>query len=91
MIAVADLIEVHGGDVDVDAVERAARCSRCKIKSITSTQIIYVGSSETVLKSAGNLLPDKDRGTYNEVRHSVMLCESQMKVVFSQVLAVAKD
>ena len=60
MIAVADLIEVHGGDVDVDAVERAARCSRCKTKSITSTQIIYVGSSGIALQSADNLLPSKD-------------------------------
>jgi predicted Zn-ribbon and HTH transcriptional regulator len=42
MIAVADLIEVHGGDVDVDAVERAARCSRCKTKSIRSTKIFML-------------------------------------------------
>ena len=48
-IAVADLIEVYGGDVNLDAVERAARCSRCKIKSITSMQIIYVGSSGIAL------------------------------------------
>ena len=64
MIAVADLIEVHGGDVDVDAVERAARCSKCKTKSITSTQIIYVGSSGIALQSADNLLPDKDWKVY---------------------------
>ena len=48
-IAVSDLMEVYGGDVSVDAVERAARCSRCKTKSITSMQIIYVGSSEIAL------------------------------------------
>ena len=62
MIAVADPIEVHGGDVDVDAVERAARCSRCKTKSITSisTQIIFVGNSGIALQSADNLLPDKN-------------------------------
>ena len=60
MIAVADLIEVHGGDVDVDAVERAARCSRCKTKSITSTQIIYVGNSGKALQSADNRLQKKE-------------------------------
>ena len=60
MICVADLIEVYGGDVDVDAVERAARCSKCKTKSITSTQIIYVGSSGIALQSADNGLQKKD-------------------------------
>ena len=60
MITVADPHQVCGGDVDVDAVERAARCSKCKIKSISSTQIIYVGSSGIALQSADNLLPDKD-------------------------------
>ena len=60
MICVADLIEAYGGDVDVDAVERAARCSKCKTKSITSTQIIYVGSSGIALQSADNGLPKKD-------------------------------
>jgi hypothetical protein len=63
MIAVADLIEVHGGDVDVDAVERAARCSKCKIKSISSTQIIYVGSSGVALQSADNRLPNTDHSS----------------------------
>ena len=38
-ISVQDLIEVYGGDVDVDAVERAARCSKCKGKNISSVQI----------------------------------------------------
>ena len=60
MIAVADLIEVYGGDVDVDAVERVARCSKCKSKGITSTQIIYVGSNGIALQSADNRLEDKD-------------------------------
>ena len=50
-IAVADLIEVYGGDVEVGAVERAARCSRCKTKSIASSQIIYVGNSFEALSS----------------------------------------
>ena len=60
MVAVADLIEVHGGDVDVDAVERAARCSRCKCKSIASTQIIYVGSSDIAMASSHTPMDAKD-------------------------------
>ena len=48
-IAISGLIEIHGGDVSVDAIERAARCRRCRTKSITSMQIIYVGSSEIAL------------------------------------------
>jgi hypothetical protein len=60
MISVSDLIEVYGADVDVDVVERAARCSKCKAKSITSTQIIYVGNSGIALQSADNRLKDKD-------------------------------
>ena len=49
-IAVSDLIEVHGGDVSVDAIERAARCRRCRKKSITCMQIIDIGSSGTALQ-----------------------------------------
>ena len=41
----------NGGDVDVDAVERAALCSRCKCKSITGTQIIYVGGSHNAMRT----------------------------------------
>ena len=51
IIAVADIVKVHGGDVDVDAVERAALCSRCKCKSITGTQIIYVGGSHDAMRT----------------------------------------
>ena len=62
-IAVSDLIEVHGGDVSVDAIERAARCRGFRTKSITSMQIIYVGSSEIALlgceiKQSGDNLDD---------------------------------
>ena len=53
MIAVADIVKVHGRDVDMDVVERAARCSRCKCKSITSTQIIYVGGSNEAMRTGG--------------------------------------
>ena len=33
-------------------LEKAARCSRCKGNDITSTQIIYVGSSELAISSS---------------------------------------
>ena len=36
--------------MSVDAIERAARCRRCRTKSIVSMQIIYVGSSGTALQ-----------------------------------------
>ena len=36
----------------MDAVEKAARCSRCRGDNITSTQIIYIGSSELAMSSA---------------------------------------
>ena len=57
MLAVADLIEVYGADVDMDAVERAARCSRWKCKSINSPQIIYVGGSDEVMRTGGQANP----------------------------------
>ena len=60
-IAVADLIEVYGGDVEVVAVERAARCSRCKAKNIASSQIIYVGGSFEALSSG---YTEKDTKNY---------------------------
>ena len=58
-VAVQDLMLKYGGDTTVDAVEKAARCSRCRGKNITSTQIIYVGNSELAMPhtSAGY---DKD-------------------------------
>ena len=68
MISVAEFIEVYGGDVDVDAVERAARCSRCKAKSITSTQIIYVGSSGSALQGAEQSMAQLKRFAFN-LRH----------------------
>ena len=36
----------------MDAVEKAARCSRCRGNNIISTQIIYIGSSELAMSSA---------------------------------------
>jgi len=51
-VAVKDLITKYGGDITVDAVEKAARCGRCKGKNITSTQIIYVGNSELAMHSS---------------------------------------
>jgi len=51
-VAVKDLMLKYGGDTSVEAVEKAARCSRCKGENITSTQIIYVGNSELAMHSA---------------------------------------
>ena len=59
-IAVKDLITKYGGDITVDAVEKAARCSRCKGNEITSTQIIYNGSSELAMSSAPTSKGNKD-------------------------------
>jgi len=51
-VAVKDLMLKYGGDTSVEAVEKAARCSRCRGKNIPSTQIIYVGSSELAMSSS---------------------------------------
>ena len=51
-VTVKDLITKYGADITVDAVEKAARCSRCKGQNITSTQIIYIGRSELAMSSA---------------------------------------
>ena len=51
-VAVKDLMLKYGGDTSVEAVEKAARCSRCKGKNIASTQIIYIGSSELAMSSS---------------------------------------
>ena len=45
-VAVRDLMLKYGGDMTVEAVENAERCSRCRGKNIIGTQIIYVGNSE---------------------------------------------
>ena len=44
-ISVQDLIEVFGEDEDVDAVERAAQCTKCKGKSISSVKVICIEGS----------------------------------------------
>ena len=59
-ISVQDLIEVYGVDVDVDAVERAARCSKCKGKNISSVQIIYIGGSFDAMHLAHTPKDHKD-------------------------------
>ena len=59
-VAVQDLMLKYGGDTTVDAVEKAARCSRCRGKNITSTQIIYVGNSELAMYNAHTPEDNKD-------------------------------
>ena len=52
-MAVAVLIEVYGGLVFIDAVGRAARCSRCYTDGITDMQIVYVGGNNEAMRSSG--------------------------------------
>ena len=59
-VAVRDLMLKYGGDTTVAAVEKAARCSRCRGKNITSIQIIYVGSSELAMYSSHTPKDNKD-------------------------------
>ena len=59
-VAVRDLILKHGGDPTVDAIKKASRCSRCRGKNITSTQIIYVGNSELAMYSLHTPKDNKD-------------------------------
>ena len=59
-LAVKDLMLKYGGDTTVDAVEKAARCSRCRGENISSTQIIYVGSSELAMYSSHTPKDNKD-------------------------------
>ena len=59
-ISVQNLIEVYGGDMDVDAIERAARCSKCNGKSIASVPIIYIGGSFGAMHSSHKPKDNKD-------------------------------
>ena len=59
-VAVQDLMLKYGRDTTVDAVEKAARCSRCRGKNITSTQIIYVGNSELAMYNTHTPKDNKD-------------------------------
>jgi hypothetical protein len=58
---VQELIDVLGEDVELDAVERSARCSSCRFKRISNVQVIYVGASEHVLLGA-DTKPKDDEG-----------------------------
>ena len=59
-VAVKELMLNYGVDTTVEAVEKAARCSRYRGKNITSTQIIYVGSSELAMYSLHTPKDNKD-------------------------------
>ena len=67
-VAVRDLMLKYGGDTTVDAVEKAARCSRCRGKNITSTQIIYVGNSELAMYNSHTPEDNKDLCNYLSAR-----------------------
>ena len=51
-VAVRDLLLKYGGDTTVEAVVKAARCSLCRSKNISSTQIICVGNSDLATHSS---------------------------------------
>ena len=53
MVSIANLIEVYGDDVNVDAVGRAALCRRCRSKRSNDKQIVYVGSIGDAMPAGG--------------------------------------
>ena len=59
-ISVQDPIKVFGGDVDLDAVERTARCTKCKGKSISSVQVICIEGSFDAMHSSHTPKDNKD-------------------------------
>ena len=59
-MAVQGLMLKYCSDKTVEAVEKAARCSRCRGKNIVSTQIIYVGDSELAMYSLHTPEDNKD-------------------------------
>ncbi|MDA8635868.1 hypothetical protein N9L70_05705 [Rhodobacteraceae bacterium] len=50
-----------GKNVELDVVERSARCSSCGFKRISNVQIIYVGASEYALLGADTKPEDDER------------------------------
>ena len=50
----------YGGDTTFDAVDKEIRRSRCRGKNISSTLIIYVGSSELAMQSSSTPKDNKD-------------------------------
>ena len=59
-VAVRDPMHKYGADTTVDAVEKATMFSRRRGKNITSTQIIYVGSSELAMYNSHTPKANKD-------------------------------
>jgi hypothetical protein len=62
IIAVQELIDVLGEDIELDLVVRSARCSHCGCKLISSVQIIYVGGSEYALLGTDTKVEDDEVG-----------------------------
>ena len=59
-VAVQELMLKCDRHTTVEAVEKAARCSRCRGKNITSTQIIYIGKSELAMYNSHMPEDNKD-------------------------------
>jgi DNA-directed RNA polymerase subunit RPC12/RpoP len=60
LIPVSEIAEVFG-NIEVDAVQRALRCRRCKSKGMAKVMIIYVGGSGEALWGTGTQ-PEKPQG-----------------------------
>ena len=52
MVPLKELTKVYLGELTVDAVVKAARCSSCKGKNIIGAEPIYVGNSEIATGSS---------------------------------------
>ena len=62
LIPISNHLDVLGEDVELDVVERIARCSSCGFKRISSVQIIYVGASEYALLGTDTKVKDDEVG-----------------------------
>ena len=68
LLPVTDLIKICGGDITVDQVENAARCTKCGVKGVIKTQIIFVGNSATAMASAHTPKDKKDYSKSNIIK-----------------------
>ena len=59
-----ELIDVLGEDVELNVVERSARCNSCGFKRISSVQIIYVGASDYALLSNKSITKENEEEYY---------------------------
>ena len=70
MVPLKELTKVYLGELTFDAVVKAARCSSCKGKSISSAELIYVSNSEVAMDSSHTL---KKIRTFKKKKRQVYL------------------